>query len=398
MTTLATDPLTLAFGAFGPAPSAAADWSTGSLREVPALDAMWAGLELAGILSDVDRYPGTQGTRGLLDGLAELVEHGWRTAVPAERIVAVHGAFDGLAHALAGLPAGSPVLVPAPGFDVRVPVQRAGGVAVPVGWELGSPVAHLVTQLAAAAVRTGAAAMVVSLPRNPDGATATPDDWDALADLAGRTGMRLVIDDVYAFTDDRRPAHLLGHDRVVVVDSLSKRLGAPGLRAGFVVAPPELLPVVRASAAGTVGLARPVAHIAQRAVRHWLDAGIDATVRTELGRRAMVLRARLLPEVPLILRPGSLYAVVRVGDDRLAAGVLEAAGLRVTPGRSMAMGAPPGPPFLRLCIGAGRRVDDVARTIGRAWPMIARSPRVTGRGRGGGAGPVAAAPSPRGSR
>lgn len=379
LTIVGMDPVTRAFGAFGPAASAAADWSTGSLREVAALDRMWRGLDLAGILADVGRYPGTQGTRGLLDVLAELVHSEWRTMIQADRIVAVHGAFDGLAHALAGLPAGSRVLLPAPGFDVRVPVGRAGCVAVPVDWELGTPVAHLVTGLAAAARRTDAAAMVVSLPRNPDGATAGPEDWDALAALARRAGMRLVIDDVYAFTDGPRPAHLLGSEEIVLVDSLSKRLGAPGLRAGYVIAPADLLPAVRASAACTVGLARPVAHIAQRAVRRCLDEGVDAAVKAELARRGAALRAHLPPEVPLLLRPGSLYAALRVDDDIHAAGALEAAGLRVTPGRSMAMGGLAGPPFLRLCLGAGAAVDVVARILGHAWPAIAPRPSFPGR-------------------
>jgi len=81
------DPITRAFGALGASDAHHLDWSTGSLRDIPGLVAMWRDLDLTGVLDDVGRYPGTQGIRALLDALAELVEHEWRTHVRPDRIV-----------------------------------------------------------------------------------------------------------------------------------------------------------------------------------------------------------------------------------------------------------------------------------------------------------------------
>ncbi|MGF7237181.1 MAG: pyridoxal phosphate-dependent aminotransferase [Frankia sp.] len=365
------DPFTRAFGALGEAAQSGLDVAAGCLRDIAELDELWRQLSVTGLLDDIGTYPGTQGTPGLLDAASALFGHEWGVEVPADRIVAVHGAFDGLAHALAGLPTGAVALVPSPGFDIHPPILRAGCVPLPLVWKVGSSVGELLAEVEHAATTRDVRALVLNLPRNPDGVTATETEWFDLMDLIRRFGMRLVLDDVYSFTGGRRPRELLESSDVVVVDSLSKRLGAPGLRAGFVVAPRNLMPVVRASfASSTIGLARPVAHVAERAIRFWLSQRLDVVVRRELHHRAAVL----LAETPewlrgqLLLQPGFMYAVLFVDDDRRVTRTLARAGLRVMPGSALGSAIVQSvrrdTSFVRLCLGATSHMSAVAKVLG----------------------------------
>ncbi|HEV8635397.1 MAG TPA: aminotransferase class I/II-fold pyridoxal phosphate-dependent enzyme, partial [Chloroflexota bacterium] len=58
---------------------------------------------------------------------------------------------------------------------------------------------------------------------------------------------RLVIDQSFAaFAEGQLPAaQLLASDRVVLVRSLTKRLGTPGVRVGYILGPPRLLAPLR---------------------------------------------------------------------------------------------------------------------------------------------------------
>ncbi len=83
-------------------------------------------------------------------------------------------------------------------------------------------------------------AILVSNPGNPTGTIYTREEMDMLADLAKKHGLFLVADEVYReFVYDGLQytsfAHLPGlEDRLVVVDSVSKRYSACGARIGSI--------------------------------------------------------------------------------------------------------------------------------------------------------------------
>src|SRR5690606_37404573 len=89
-------------------------------------------------------------------------------------------------------------------------------------------------------------AVVVVTPGNPSGATASPERIAALAEVAARHDVALVLDETYrSFRDTEEPAHALfadpGWDRTVVsLHSFSKDFAIPGYRVGALVASPEL--------------------------------------------------------------------------------------------------------------------------------------------------------------
>ena len=84
--------------------------------------------------------------------------------------------------------------------------------------------------------------IAVCNPNNPTGAILTDDEMRELAGLANRHGVWLLADEVYrgAERDGRETPSFWGlHDRVIITCGLSKAYGLPGLRLGWVVAPPE---------------------------------------------------------------------------------------------------------------------------------------------------------------
>ncbi len=121
------------------------------------------------------------------------------------------------------------------------------------------------------------------------------------ADLAAvleRTGLIAIEDAVYSFLADTRPLACLAPDRVILVDSLSKRV-MPSLTLGLVAAPPpltdRLAASIRQGAWTALGLSLA-------AGMHWMAGGAaaalaavkrrDAAARQEIAREALAdLRA-----------------------------------------------------------------------------------------------------------
>jgi aspartate/methionine/tyrosine aminotransferase len=81
-------------------------------------------------------------------------------------------------------------------------------------------------------------------PNNPTGARFEAGDLDRVAAIADRHGSWIVSDEIYrgAERDGRETPTAWGRsDRVIVTSGLSKAYGLPGLRIGWIVAPPPLI-------------------------------------------------------------------------------------------------------------------------------------------------------------
>ena len=87
-------------------------------------------------------------------------------------------------------------------------------------------------------------AIVVCNPNNPTGARFTADEVRAVCDVARRSETWVVSDEIYrgAELDSvETPSAWECYERVIVTSGLSKAYGLPGLRIGWVVAPPPLI-------------------------------------------------------------------------------------------------------------------------------------------------------------
>ncbi|MFA5910202.1 MAG: aminotransferase class I/II-fold pyridoxal phosphate-dependent enzyme [Vicinamibacterales bacterium] len=86
--------------------------------------------------------------------------------------------------------------------------------------------------------------IVICNPNNPTGARLTAADLDAVARIADRHGAWILSDEVYrgAELDGQETASMWGRsDRAIITSGLSKAYGLPGLRIGWIVAPPPLV-------------------------------------------------------------------------------------------------------------------------------------------------------------
>ena len=86
--------------------------------------------------------------------------------------------------------------------------------------------------------------IVVCNPNNPTGARFGTADLDRIAAAAARHGAWILSDEIYrgAERDGRETPSMWGRsDRVVVTSGLSKAYGLPGLRIGWIVAPPDVV-------------------------------------------------------------------------------------------------------------------------------------------------------------
>jgi aspartate/methionine/tyrosine aminotransferase len=86
--------------------------------------------------------------------------------------------------------------------------------------------------------------IVICNPNNPTGARLTASELDAIARIADKHGAWILSDEVYrgAELDGVETASMWGRSpRAIVTSGLSKAYGLPGLRIGWIVAPPSLI-------------------------------------------------------------------------------------------------------------------------------------------------------------
>jgi len=96
-----------------------------------------------------------------------------------------------------------------------------------------------------AAVGKKTRAIMVCNPNNPAGSVLSEDEMDAVVAAADRVGAWIVADEIYRGaelrTDVASPTFYGRYDKVVVTSGLSKAFAMPGLRLGWVVAPPKMI-------------------------------------------------------------------------------------------------------------------------------------------------------------
>jgi len=83
--------------------------------------------------------------------------------------------------------------------------------------------------------------IVICNPNNPTGARFEAADLDGIAAVASRHGAWILSDEIYrgAERDGRETPSMWGRaERVIITSGLSKAYGLPGLRIGWIVAPP----------------------------------------------------------------------------------------------------------------------------------------------------------------
>ncbi|MFG2076668.1 MocR-like pyridoxine biosynthesis transcription factor PdxR [Nonomuraea maritima] len=305
---------------------------------------------LATVPSDALDYGDPGGVPELREELAGYLRRVRAADVRAEHLVIVGGVAQGLSLVLHVLVGQRPVrlAVEDPVSHRQIPLLRRAGaqlVRVPVDAQ-GLDVRRL----------SGDAVLVTPAHQFPTGVVLSPERRAALMEWA-HAGDRVVLEDDYdaEFRYDREPVGCLqglAPDRVVLVGSVSKAL-APGLRLGWVAAPPDLAEAVR-RARGELDLGSPV--VEQYALAHFLrTGGYDRhlrRMRREYRRRRDALVTALAEELPGVRVGGieaglHLYLELPDGwDEERAARIATEHGLSAEPVGPMRESA--GPPAVAV--------------------------------------------------
>jgi alanine-synthesizing transaminase len=287
-----------------------------------------------------------------------------RRGVPisADRVVLTSGASEGIEIALTALAdPGTEVLVPTPTYPLYTAVlAKIGARAV---YYRTDPANHWwpdlddVTRL----VTGGTRAIVVIDPNNPTGAIYPEATRRALLEIADRSGVPILADEVYSDLAFDGPTPLLGSlapdAPVISFSSLSKAYLAPGWRAGWVAVGRsdrlnDALAAVRKLADGRVCSPGPAQYGIEAALTG--DRSHQGEFVRELRLRADLTAARLgaIDGISCVAPRAAFYAMPKVAlppgktDEDYVIGLLRATGILCVYGSGFGMPADQG--FFRV--------------------------------------------------
>jgi DNA-binding transcriptional MocR family regulator len=232
------------------------------------------------------------------------------------------------------------------------------------------------------AARLGEAKCLYLVPtiQNPTTGTLSRQRREAIVDIARRYNLTVIEDDIFRLLDDRvQPPTLyeLAPERTYHITSLSKTL-APGLRIGFVAAPPGRADLFRAQqrvASGrAIGLTAEIA-------RYWIETDIAGNLLRRIIAELAIRREILLETfrgMACRCEPGAPFAWLPLPEywsGGRFANVLRGRDIRVLPGSSFALGGRAQDRAVRICLGQVHSRDRLRGALGEVRRLFYEEPR-----------------------
>lgn len=344
----------------------------------------FVGPVLAAHVGDFGRYPPIRGTDAFRKSVADWADRRFGLGGmidPATMVLPLNGSREGLFHAAIAArryldkPTNRPVvLLPNPFYQAYSAGADVAGCEIvtiaPAGTHTAIP--DLTPLRGDLLERT--VAIYIASPANPQGTTATLDDWLRIFTLARRFRFFVFADECYSElyrTSGMAPTGALeaaketgSLDLLVSFNSLSKRSNLPGLRVGYAIGDPAFLTEwtkFRNMAAPQVPL--PLQAVAAAALEDELHVIEN---RGLYDQKYAAAEKRIGRWFPNLTPKGGFFLWLDVssyGDGELVARALwRLQGLRVIPGGYLCTAGPdgvnPGTGFIRLAL-----VDDLDLTI-----------------------------------
>ncbi len=273
--------------------------------------------------NDVLAYAPSEGIPELLDAIRGYYKK-YDVELGRENILVTDGASEAIVFTFTALcDPGDEILIPEPFYANYNPfAESVSAVIVPIttkaeeGFHLPS------RQVLESKISPRTKAIVLCHPGNPTGAIYTAEEMSMVADLARKHDFFIIADEVYReFVYDGIPyrsfASLKGvEDRVVIMDSISKRYSACGARVGCVISRnTEFIRQVLKLCQGRTS-APTMDQIGAVALYGTPQSYLD-DVRTEYQKRRDTLY-RALKSMPGVIceePKGAFYAVVKLPVD-----------------------------------------------------------------------------------
>ncbi len=338
-----------------------------TLRDLEAL-----GADLGPLLDGSLHYPDVQGT----GRLRELIAAQYPGAEPDGVLVTVGAAEAGMLAVEALARPGDDVSVLSPSYPQVEGLLRNRGCRVrtfrlDAGQDWSLDLASLEH-----AILPTTRLVAICNPNNPTGRVLRGVELDAIRERTRSVGATLLVDEVYRGTEHdgvERPSLFEADAQTVVLGSLSKAYGMPGLRLGWTVAGPELTQALwRRHEYAAISAAGPSMAIAEQVLAPGLRARLLVRTRGLIKQGLGTLQAWLdddgsalrwtPPEAAafafLQLPPGT-------DGDRWASELRDQSGVLLAPGSAFGH-----PDFVRLTYALDP--DRLAGALARITPHLAR--------------------------
>lgn len=231
---------------------------------------------------------------------------------------------------------------------------------------------------AACRARPPKAIYCVPTLQNPTASTMSEERRRQIAAVARQHGVLIVEDDVYGRIPERapRPLSAFAPELSVYLTGTSKVL-APGLRVGFIAAPPALVDRIAAAIRGTTWMAAPLmAEIAATWIKDGTAEAILKRKRKEAAARQQVA-SKVIGRFVARAHPAAYHlwlALPRPWRGDTFADTARRRGVGVTPASAFATGRTAVPDAVRVCLGAARDHDQLERGLRVLAELLAASP------------------------
>ena len=286
--------------------------------DIPTPEAYWQALK---------HYQDPVLSYGPSDGLPELkqaiVSYFSRYAISIETadVLVTTGGSEAISFAFAAVgDFGDEVIVPEPFYtNYNGFATLAGLKVVPVTTKAEDGFRLPPIEVVERAITSRTRAILVCSPNNPTGVIFTPEELAGLAGLAKKHDLFLIGDEVYKEFTYEGATHtsllqLEGvSDRVIVVDSISKRFSACGARVGALISRNRDI-MEAALKFGQARLCPPTAEQVGAIAAYRMDPSYFDPIRIEYQTRRDTLLAGLTRSPDVILRKpqGAFYMIVKL--------------------------------------------------------------------------------------
>ena len=339
-----------------------------TLRDLQAL-----GADLAPLLDRSLHYPEVQGTGALRERIASLHPG----ATPDGVLVTVGAAEAGMVAVEALTRPGDDVCVLTPSYPQVEGLLRNRGCRVRTlrldpgrDWALDEA-SHTRAILPTTKV------VAICNPNNPTGRVLRPSELESIRERTRSVGATLLVDEVYRGTEHdgvERPTLFDPDQKTVVLGSLSKAYGMPGLRLGWTVSSPEITQALwRRHEYAAISAAGPSMAVAEQVLASPLRERLLARTRGLIEQGLGTLRT-WLDDDGSALRwtppEAAAFAFLRLPEgtdgDRWASELRDQQGVLVAPGSAFGH-----PDYVRLTYALDP--DRLAGALGRITTHLASS-------------------------
>ncbi len=203
-----------------------------------------AVLNQATFLDSVNRYESSRGSLELRVAIANWYNSHYGLNIDAEsEILVTHGGVEAIAQSiLSCTPSTGAIAVTNPSYmlyerSISTLGRKSLSLTRPTG---GNEYEKLFSLEENRKLLTEADALIINSPENPTGYVLSDEDWSTLKTNADKFGLWIIHDEVYdAMSFGRKHYPAISredlHDRTIMVNSMSKKFGIPGLRIGWMI-------------------------------------------------------------------------------------------------------------------------------------------------------------------